>query len=108
MELVYPLKCPILGCIGGMIVAGIENLIMNTLTFLFSKHRCLIFTSFNQPDYYNTVTKLKNHGVSYRTWITNHDTGMAGSSRNDLNQYDIFVKKEEKDLAEKAINNVAY
>ncbi|KRE31611.1 hypothetical protein [Paenibacillus sp. Soil522] len=86
-------------------MAGIENLIMNALTFIFSKHRYLIFTSFKQADYYNTVTKLKNDGVSYRTRITSHDTGMAGSSRNDLNQYDIFVKKEEKDLAEKAINN---
>jgi len=65
---------------------------MNTLTFLFSKHRYLIHTSFNQADYYNMVTKLKNHGVSYRTRITSHDSGMAGASRNDLNQYDIFVK----------------
>jgi len=86
-------------------VAGIENLIMNALTFIFSKHRYLFFTSFKQADYYNTVTKLKNHGVSYRIRITSHDTGMTGSSRNDLNQYDIFVKKKEKDLAEKAINN---
>ena len=68
-------------------MAGIENFIMNALTFLFSKHRYLILTSFNQADYYNTVTKLKNHGVSYRTRITSHDTGMAGASRNDLNLF---------------------
>jgi hypothetical protein len=86
-------------------VGNIETLITNMLVFLFSKHRCLVFTSFNQTDYYKMVTKLRNHGVSYRTRITSHNTGMMVSSRNDLNQYDIFVKKTEEDLAARALNS---
>lgn len=84
---------------------NLDQLVLNIFTFLFSKYRRLVSTSFNQGDYYNVVNKLKNHGVSYRTRITSHNTGMAGSSINDLNQYDVFVKKKDEALAEEIINS---
>jgi hypothetical protein len=85
-------------------MGNIENLIMNILMFLFSKHRSNIFTSFNQSEYYQAVNKLKKHGISYRTRITSHDTGTMFSNRNENTQYDIYVKKGEEYLAEKALS----
>ncbi|KRF13471.1 hypothetical protein ASG93_13115 [Paenibacillus sp. Soil787] len=86
-------------------MGNIEQLIMNIIMFLFSKHRRLVFTAFNQSNYYDAVNNLKSHGVSYRSRITNHDRGTMGSNRNDNIQYDIYVKKDEVYLAEKAINS---
>ncbi|SEB45564.1 hypothetical protein SAMN05443246_0445 [Paenibacillus sp. GP183] len=85
-------------------MGNIENLIMNFLMFLFSKHRSNIFTSFNQSEYYQAVNKLKEHGISYRSRITSHDTGIMSSNRNDNSQYDIYVKKGEEYFAEKALS----
>jgi hypothetical protein len=85
-----------------MIMGNIEQLIMNLIMFLFSKHRRLVFTSFNQSEYYDAVNKLKSHGVSYRSRITSYDRSF---NRNDNDQYDIYVKKDEEYLAEKAINS---
>lgn len=84
-------------------MGNIEQLIMNIIMFLFSKHRRLAFTTFNQSKYYDAVNKLKGHGVSYRSRITSNDTGTIGSNGNS--QYDIYVKKDEVFLAEKAINS---
>jgi hypothetical protein len=93
-------------CKGAMINMGnIEQLILNIIMFLFSKHRRLVFTAFNQSEYYEAVNKLKSHGVSYRSRITSHDTGTVGSNRNDNSQYDIYVKKDEEYLAGMAINS---
>jgi precorrin-6B methylase 2 len=86
-------------------MGNIEQLIMNIIMFLFSKHRRLVFTAFNQSKYYDAINKLKSHGISYRSRITSHDTGTVGSGRNDNSQYDIYVKKDEVYLAEKAINS---
>jgi hypothetical protein len=81
-------------------MGNIENLIMNILMFLFSKHRSNIFTSFIQSDYYQAVNKLKEHGISYRSRITGQYTGTMSSN----SQYDIYVKKGEEYLAEKALS----
>jgi hypothetical protein len=86
-------------------MGNIEQLIMNIFMFLFSKHKRLVFTSFNPSEYYDAVNKLIIHGVSYRSRITSHDRGTMSSNRNDSTQYDIFVKKDEEYLAEKAINS---
>jgi hypothetical protein len=86
-------------------MGNIERLIMNIIRFFFSKYRYLLFTSFNISEYYNAVNKLKQHGVSYRSRITSYDTGTRYSNRNDNSQYDIFVKKDDQHLAEKALNS---
>jgi hypothetical protein len=89
--------------LGDMVIMGnIDQLIMNIIMFLFSKHRRLVFTAFDLSEYYDAVNKLKNHGVSYRSRITSYD---KGTNRNDNSQYDIYVKKDEEYLAEKAINS---
>lgn len=87
-------------------MGNIERLIMNVIVFLFSKHRHLIFTSFNLPEYFEAINKLKEHGLSYRSRITSLHTGVINSHRNDTatGQYDIYVKKDQQHLAEKALN----
>ncbi|NRF93364.1 hypothetical protein HQN89_20605 [Paenibacillus frigoriresistens] len=84
-------------------MGNIEQLIMNIIMFLFSKHRHLVFTAFNQSKYYDAVNNLKGHGVSYRSRITSQVTGTMGSNGNS--QYDIYVKKNQVYSAEKAINS---
>ncbi len=86
-------------------MGNIERLIMNIIMFLFSKHRYLFFTTFNISEYNKVVNKLKQHGISYRSRITNNDNGSMYSYRTDNNQYDIFVKKDDQHLAEKARNS---
>jgi hypothetical protein len=57
-----------------------------------------------ESEYYQAVNKLKEHGISYRSRITSHDTGIMSSNRNDNSQYDIYVKKGEEYFAEKALS----
>jgi hypothetical protein len=86
-------------------VGNLDKLIINIFMFLFSKHRHLLFTTFNVLEYYKMVDKLKSNGLSYRTRITSLDTGDIGSSRDDLSQYDILIKKQDKHIASKIINS---
>jgi hypothetical protein len=86
-------------------MGSIENLFTKILMFLFSKYRSNIFISFNQSEYYQAVNKLIEHGISYRSRITSHNTATMYSNRNDNCQYDIYVKKGEEYLAEKALSH---
>jgi hypothetical protein len=85
---------------GGIVMGNIEKLIMSFLMFLFSKHRSNIFTSFNESEYFQAVNKLKEQRISYRSRITGQYSGTMSTN----NQYDIYVKKGEEYLAEKALS----
>ncbi|CAH0346631.1 hypothetical protein [Bacillus sp. CECT 9360] len=62
----------------------------------------LIFTTFGHENYFKVVAKLKNAGVKYKI-----KTPLNVNDRqrfNDNSQYDIYVKKEEEHLAQRAMH----
>ncbi|RFU60628.1 hypothetical protein [Bacillus sp. V59.32b] len=62
----------------------------------------LLHTTFGHENYYKAVAKLKSAGVKYKT-----KTPLNVNNRerlNDNTQYDIYVKKEEEHLAQRAMN----
>lgn len=85
-------------------MGGIDVLFTNVLTYIFSKHKCLVFTTFNHDDYFKVASKLQHHGVTYRTKFTGRNKGEIGVERLGPTQYDLYVKKSEEHLASKAIN----
>lgn len=82
-----------------------DRLLMNIISFLFSKHRHIVFTTFKEEQYFKMIHKLDNHGVSHRTKVSSMDAGGMYSGRGSMNQYDIYVKKEDVHLAEQAIHS---
>lgn len=81
------------------------DLINSLIWFLFSRHRCLIYTAFGHEQYAKIVGKLQTHGVPYRTrmWFTNSSN--SSWEFVDYTQYDIYVKKEDEYKAQQAIHD---
>ena len=78
---------------------------MGLFRMLFSKHKCLIYTAFGNDDYYKVVGKLSGGGVSYET-VTKRSANMNQYfSNNYYSQYDVYVKEEDKDIAQQAIHS---
>ena len=77
---------------------------MGLFRMLFSKHKCLIYTAFGNDDYYKVAGKLSVDGVSYETVSIRNSNRNQYFSNNDLTQYDIYVKEEDKHKAELAIH----
>jgi hypothetical protein len=78
---------------------------MGLIRMLFSNYKCLVYTAFGNDDYYKVVGKLSGDGVSYETVsIRNPNINQYFARNNDLTQYDIYVKEEDKHKAEQAIH----
>lgn len=63
----------------------------------------LLHTTFGHENYYKAVAKLKSAGVKYKT-----KTPLNVNNRerfNDNTQYDIYVKKEDEHLAQRAMQH---
>jgi len=82
----------------------VVDLFNSLLWFLFSKHRCLVYTAFGHGQYSKIVGKLQSHGVSYRSkiWFSSSSNSWG---HTDNTQYDIYVKKEDENKAQKAIHD---
>ncbi|HJV47369.1 MAG TPA: hypothetical protein VJ824_16755 [Bacillota bacterium] len=80
------------------------DLVNSLLWFLFSKHRCLVYTAFVHKQYAEIVGKLQTHGVPYRTrmWFTNSSNSWG---QMDNTQYDVYEKKEDEYKAQQAIHD---
>jgi hypothetical protein len=78
--------------------------LINLLTSLFSKYKCLIYTSFGSEDYFRVVNKLTSHGVQFRTRTFNYHSSQH-FGRVDHTQYDIYVRPEDEHKAQQAIHS---
>lgn len=81
-----------------------KSVIHYLFDFLFSKQRCLIFTSFNLDDYFKVISKLNSSAISHRTKSRNIDQVGTTWGKHFI-QYDVYVKKEDEYKAQQAINN---
>ncbi len=81
--------------------------IANWVEYLFSKKKTLVFATVKQNDYYSAIAKLKTAGIKYRTAIDSpHSSSHSlGSFGQGAVSYEIFVHKEDLDLALKAIHS---
>jgi hypothetical protein len=78
---------------------------MGLFRMLFSKYKCLVYTAFGNENYYKVVNNLIKYGVSYETVsIRNPNVNGNFARNNDLSQYDIYVKEEDKHKAQQAIH----
>ena len=77
---------------------------MGLLRMFFSTHKCLVYSAFGNDDYYKVVGKLSGGGVSYETVSIRNSNINQYFSNNDNTQYDIYVKEEDKHIAERAIH----
>ncbi len=85
------------------------QLILDLMTFLFSKKKRLIYTTFKQAEYYKASSSLEASGISFRTKMTNHHRTALGqpqyfNENRNSDQYDIFVTEEDEHSALKAIH----
>lgn len=76
---------------------------------MFFTRRVLIYTTFGHQKYFKIAGKLSAAGISYTTKSRNNNLFRGGhgtfmSSRDTNVQYDIYVKKEDKHKAQRAIH----
>jgi len=82
-------------------------LLIDLLYCIFSKKKCLVYTSFGTEDYSRAIGKLQNAGISYRTRFISNSSSRQNHyvGRSTNTQYDIFVKKEDEHRALGAIHH---
>lgn len=79
---------------------------MSLFQFLFSRHKCLIYTAMGSQDYFRVAYKLEAAGVSFRTkTFDNMRHFQSYFPREDNTQYDIYVAKEDEHNAQIAIHS---
>lgn len=81
--------------------------IINLISSLFSKYKCLIYTSFGSENYLKVANKLSSSGIKYRTRTHNNSYNSYSSQfvgRVDNTQYDIYVMYEDEQKAIHAIH----
>ncbi|WP_093136938.1 hypothetical protein [Salinibacillus kushneri] len=81
------------------------DFIVNFLEYCFSKKKTLIYTTFNQQDYYKVIDRLKANQVMYRVAsISNVSTSPSGAYSDLGDEYKIYVKLDDKGKALRAIH----
>ncbi|WLD92588.1 hypothetical protein [Alkalihalobacillus sp. AL-G] len=70
---------------------------------LFKRNWQMIYTAFGYNDYIRVISRLKNHGVKYKTQIPT-DLNSRERTFKDNTQYDIYVKKDDEHQAVNALH----
>lgn len=79
--------------------------IINLITSLFSKYKCLVYTAFGSENYLKIANRLSASGIKYKTRTYNnsyHSSQYFG--RIDNTQYDFYVMYEDEQKAQHAIH----
>ncbi len=86
---------------------------MGLFRFLFFERKCLVYSTFGNKMYMETVNKLAEHGVAYDVVIrgnANVHSAVNGSSPSFNNfkaspsQFDFYVAKEDEYRAQQALH----
>ncbi|GEN34093.1 MULTISPECIES: hypothetical protein [Aneurinibacillus] len=73
------------------------------------EYRCLVYTAFNNNDYFKATSRLRAAGIKYDIKIrlnSGYPSPSGYSTSHDYTQYDIYVKKEEEHKAQRAIHDL--
>ncbi|MEJ9232932.1 hypothetical protein LAV79_26680 [Peribacillus butanolivorans] len=63
-----------------------------------------IYTTFGYENYFKVVAKLKSEGITYKTKTPINIGSENLQNRMDSTQYDVFVKNEDEQKAQKALH----
>ncbi|GAA1369436.1 hypothetical protein ABWK46_07820 [Peribacillus frigoritolerans] len=68
------------------------------------KYWTCIYTAFGNENYYKAVAKLEREGIPFKTKTPMNLGTENFQNRHETTQYDVFVKKEQEHIAQRAIN----
>ncbi|WP_148357462.1 hypothetical protein [Peribacillus simplex] len=68
------------------------------------KYWTCIYTAFGNENYFKVIAKLEREGIQFKTKTPMNLGSENFQNRHETSQYDIFVKKEQKQIAQSALN----
>lgn len=68
------------------------------------KYWTCIYTAFGNENYFKVIAKLEREGIQFKTKTPMNLGSENFQNRHETSQYDIFVKKEQKQIAQRALN----
>ena len=68
------------------------------------KYWTCIYTAFGNENYFKVVAKLEREGIQFKTKTPMNLGTDNFHNRHETTQYDVFVKKEQEPIAQRAIN----
>ncbi|MGE7765072.1 hypothetical protein [Peribacillus sp. NPDC096540] len=68
------------------------------------KYWTCIYTAFGDDNYFKVIAKLENEGIQFKTKTPMNLGSKDFQSRHKTTQYDVFVKKEHEQIAQRALH----
>ncbi|MEF2093596.1 hypothetical protein V3595_02830 [Bacillus sp. CFBP9009] len=68
------------------------------------KYWTCIYSAFGNENYFKAVAKLKREGIQFKTKTPMNLGSESFQNRHETTQYDVFVKKEQEHIAQRALN----
>ncbi|MEY9868771.1 hypothetical protein ABIE66_004150 [Peribacillus sp. B2I2] len=69
------------------------------------KYWTCIYTAFGNENYFKVIAKLESEGIQFKTKTPMNLGSENFQNRHETSQYDIFVKKEQEQIAQRALHN---
>ncbi|MFE4142033.1 hypothetical protein ACFX4I_09140 [Peribacillus sp. YIM B13472] len=68
------------------------------------KYWTCIYTAFGNENYFKVIAKLEREGIQFKTKTPMNSGSENFQNRHETIQYDVFVKKEQEHIAQRALN----
>lgn len=68
------------------------------------KYWTCIYTAFGTDNYFKVVAKLESEGIQFKTKTPMNLGSESFQNRHETTQYDVFVKKEQEHIGQRALN----
>lgn len=68
------------------------------------KYWTCIYTAFGNDNYFKVIAKLENEGIQFKTKTPMNLGSQDFQNRHKTTQYDVFVKKEHEQIAQRAVH----
>ncbi|MFH0066272.1 hypothetical protein [Peribacillus sp. NPDC056705] len=68
------------------------------------KYWTCIYTAFGNENYFKVVAKLEREGIRFKTKTPMNLGSDNFQDRHENTQYDVFVKKEQESIAQRAVH----
>lgn len=75
-----------------------------TVKIISYKYWTCIYTAFGNDNYFKVIAKLENEGIQFKTKTPMNLGSQDFQNRNETTQYDVFVKKEHEQIAQRAVH----
>ncbi|WP_214791044.1 hypothetical protein [Bacillus sp. ISL-4] len=75
-----------------------------TAKIISSKYWTCIYTAFGNENYFKLVAKLEREGIQFKTKTPMNSGSENFQNRHETIQYDVFVKKEQEHIAQRAVH----